>query len=133
MSDISTWTGTGRLGVDAEIRTVGDQTVTEWRMAVSHGYGDKETTSWFKCSMWGRRGNSIAEYLRKGKAVMVSGEFSTKPWTDKEGQPKVDLCIRVNDVKLPPRAQGEGEVSQEQERPPAGRQPASPPSDDIPF
>lgn len=138
MSDISTWCGTGRLGGNAETRTVGDGTVTSFDMAVSHGYGDKETTSWFRCSYWGRRGAAITDYLRKGSAVTVTGEFSTKKWTDKQGQVRDGLEIRVTDVKLPPRGAGTGEGSQEQQRPPPGRQPPTgtgplPPDSDIPF
>ena len=131
MSDISTWSGTGNLGGDAEVKQVGDQTVTEWSMAVNHYSKDKETTSWLRCSMWGGRGSAIAEYLRKGSSVTVTGEFSTRPWTDKQGQPKVELCIRVSNVKLAPKGHAGGNESQGQERPPAGRQQT--PSDDIPF
>ena len=65
---------TGNLGKDAETRAVGDTTVTSFSIATTAGYGDKKKTTWYDCSYWGRAGEGLAPYLKKGQSVAVSGE-----------------------------------------------------------
>lgn len=86
----------GRIGKDAVIRTTqGGDKVTSWSVAVDEGFGDRKRTLWFDASMWGQRGEKLAEYLTKGSNVTVSGELSTR-----EHDGKTYLTIRVNDVTL---------------------------------
>ncbi|MDS1138610.1 single-stranded DNA-binding protein [Nitratireductor indicus] len=87
----------GRLGKDAELRRLpntGDP-VLQFTVAVDDGYGEKKKTLWFDCSLFGKRGQSLAEHLRKGAQVTVSGDFSTR-----EHDGKTYLQIRVNDLTL---------------------------------
>ncbi len=92
----------GRTGKDAETRhtTQTGDSVTSFSVAVDDGYGDKKTTLWFDCSLWGKRGESLAPHLVKGTAVTVSGDLSKR-----EHEGKTYLTVRVNDVTL----QGGGE------------------------
>lgn len=122
-------TFTGSLGKDATTRQAGDNTVTSFSVAVNSGYGDRKTTRWYNCSMWGQRGQKLEQYLTKGSKVAVVGEFSTREW---EG--KTQLECRVSELDL----MGGG---QREERQASGggrsRQPApafdDDLSDEIPF
>ena len=86
----------GNIGKDAITRTTpqGDK-VTSWSVAVEERNGQDKRSLWFDCTLWGKRGESLAQYLTKGGKVAVSGELSTR---DHEG--KTYLTIRVDQVTL---------------------------------
>jgi len=75
----------GNLGADPETRTAGSSNVTELRIAVSTGWGDRKTTTWYRASIWGKSGENAARLLRKGSSVVVSGEFSVREFEKKNG------------------------------------------------
>lgn len=98
---MNTWNFTGNLGRDAETKFVGESSVTEFSVAVKSGYGDKESTAWPRCQMWGTRGEKVAQYLVKGQLVGVSGELSMREYDKKDGSGKgYSLDVRVNDLTL---------------------------------
>jgi single-strand DNA-binding protein len=53
-------------------------------MAINEGYGDKKQTIWVKGSLWGKRAESLAQYLTKGGLVHVEATLSHK-----DGNPRV--------------------------------------------
>ena len=86
----------GRTGKDAELRrTQAGDAVLSFTVAVDDGYGEKKSTVWFDCSLFGKRGQSLEKHLSKGSAVTVSGELSTREYDG-----KTYLQIRVSDVTL---------------------------------
>ena len=101
----------GNIGRTAETRqTQGGDSVTSWTVAVEERAGQNKRTLWFDVSLWGKRGEVLAQYLTKGGKVGVSGEFSTR-----EHDGKTYLTIRANEVTL----MGGGD---RQERDDGGRQ-----------
>ena len=87
-------TVTGGLSRDAELKTTqGGDDILSFSVGSSQGYGDKKTTNWFRCTVWGKRGRSIAEYLTKGTKVTVQGELAIGEY---DGKPQYE--IRVNEV-----------------------------------
>lgn len=95
------WSFTGNLGGDAEQRhTAGGDSVVSFSVGVKSGFGEKASTTWAKCSMFGKRGESVLPYLLKGQLVGVSGEVNNREWQDKEGQKRMSLEVRVNDLTL---------------------------------
>ena len=97
----------GNIGKTAEIRTAGQNKVTGWTVAVDDGYGDNKRTIWFDCNWWGGRGEKVAQYIRKGEKITVSGEMSTR-----EHEGKTYLTVNVNDVKLQGGNSGGGNSQQ---------------------
>lgn len=98
---INVFVFSGNLGKDAEQRFTpsGDSVVT-FSVPVNSGFGDKAITSWIKCNLWGKRGESVMPYLKKGQLVGVSGEFACREYQDKDGQQRYSNEVRVNDVSL---------------------------------
>jgi single-strand DNA-binding protein len=92
---------TGNLGRDAETKYApsGDAIVS-FSVAVKAGYGDKEKTTWIRCTMFGKRGEAVAQYLTKGQLVGVSGEFHLNEYTGKDGTAKASAEVRVSDLTL---------------------------------
>jgi len=93
---MQTITIAGRLARDAELRhTQGGDSVCSFSVAVDQREGKDRSTNWFRVSIWGKRGESLAPYLLKGAAVTVSGSFSVSEY---EG--KTQLNVRANEIAL---------------------------------
>jgi single-strand DNA-binding protein len=90
---------TGNLGRDCETRFLGDG-----KPVISFSLGDSQGKDkpaiWWNCSMFGERGERVAPYLLKGQSVTVVGSVSEREWTDKEGQKRKSMDVRVNDIAL---------------------------------
>ena len=98
---MNVFTFSGNLGKDCEVRyTTGGDPVASFSVAVRAGYGKNESTSWINCTYWGKRGEAVAPYLKKGSMVIVTGEFSMRQWTDKQGQERQDPTVNVRDLTL---------------------------------
>jgi single-strand DNA-binding protein len=86
----------GNVGKDAETRrTQSGDAVTSFSIAVEDRIPKEKGTIWFRCSLWGKRGESLAQYLTKGSKVAVSGELSIEVY---EG--KTNLTVKVDQVTL---------------------------------
>lgn len=92
---MNVFTFIGNLGNDCRSNTVSGQTVVNFSVACKSGFGDKAQTNWIDCALWGKRGESLQQYLTKGQQVVVSGELGTR-----EHDGKTYLTCRVNDVSL---------------------------------
>lgn len=105
----------GRIGKDAVLRFTGEgKPVAGFNVACDVGYGDNKRTLWFSCSLWGKRAESLAEYLTKGTQVTVIGEMSTR-----EHEGKTYLQLRVNDIALQGGVNNPAGNNQAQPAPPA--------------
>jgi len=86
----------GKLGKDAELRsTQSGDSVCGFSVAVDQRSGRDKTTNWYRVSLWGKRGESLNQYLTKGAAVTVTGEFSIGEY---DGKPQ--LNVRAHDIAL---------------------------------
>ena len=93
---MQTITIAGRVGRDAETRsTQNGDSVTGFTVAVDQRNGRDKTTNWWRVSLWGKRGDALAQYLTKGASVTVCGEFSLGEY---DGKPQ--LNIRANGIAL---------------------------------
>ncbi|HRI99368.1 MAG TPA: single-stranded DNA-binding protein [Hyphomonas sp.] len=86
----------GRLGKDAELRrTQGGDPVLSFPVAVDDGYGERKSTMWFDCSVWGKRADALSSHLVKGMAVAVSGDLGKR-----EHDGKTYLTVRVSELTM---------------------------------
>ena len=92
---------TGRIGQDAELRFLPNQTpVCQFSFALTTGYGDKAITTWLRCSVFGKRAETLTPMLTKGIQIGVTGEFTNRPYTDKAGVEKHSPELNVSNVTL---------------------------------
>ena len=125
----------GTIGRDAEIRrTQGGDAVAGFSVAVDNGKdksGNKRETTWFDCSLWGKRGEGLGPYLTKGTRVAITGRPSAR-----EHNGKVYLGCNVDQITLLGGGgdrQPEPRRSQEPEGYGAGGRPGDDMDDSIPF
>jgi len=76
---------TGNLGADAELRSTSGGAVCNFRVAAKDHKGE---TAWFRCALWGKRGESAAKYMTKGSTVTVVGGLR---FTEYQGKPQYEV------------------------------------------
>lgn len=81
----------GHLGADLQLAyTQGGTAVANLRVA-THGTwknreGEKEArTDWHQVVVWGQQAERCAEFLEKGRLVLVTGRLQTRQWTEDAG------------------------------------------------
>lgn len=93
---MKTITIAGNVGKDAITRrTQAGDAVTGWSVAVEERQGQDKRTIWFDVSLWGKRGEALAQYITKGTRIAVAGELSTR-----EHESRTYLTIRADQVTL---------------------------------
>ena len=97
----------GNLTKDPETRTTpSGQTVTNFGLAVNRTWKgqdgqQQEAVSFINCVAWGKPGEIIAQYLNKGRPVLVSGRLDQRSWDDKEsGQKRSTVEVVVEDFNF---------------------------------
>lgn len=158
MADVNHVILIGRLTRDAELKyTSGGMAVCKFAIAVNkrHKQGEQwvEEANFFDIVLWGRSGESLNQYLVKGKQVAVEGELHQNRW-EQDGQARSKIEINANNVQLlGGNAGGQGSSGHSDGFPSTGssapyqKRPAAPPAgqadtddsvppdfpDDIPF
>ena len=96
----------GNLTRDPETRTTPNgQSVTSFSLAVNRTWvqdGEKrESVSYIDCVAWGKPGEIIAQYVAKGRPLLVSGRLDQRSWDDKEtGQKRSKVEVIVEDFNF---------------------------------
>ena len=96
----------GNVGSDPEMRyTPNGNPVTSFSVATNRRYTtaegeQREETEWFRVSAWNRLGETCNQYVVKGMKVFVEGRFSSREWTDQEGQKRTSLEINCNEIQF---------------------------------
>jgi single-strand DNA-binding protein len=100
----------GNLGRDPEMRyTPGGQAVTNMSLATNRRYTNSdgqqiEETIWFRVSVWGRQAESVHQYLRKGRQVLVEGRLvpdengNPRIWNRQDGTPAASFEVNAQRV-----------------------------------
>jgi single-strand DNA-binding protein len=93
----------GNLGRDAELRyTQSGNPVLRFTVAASsvQGTGEmrQEHTDWFNVSLFGKRGEAIAQYLLKGTRVAVVGRLQHRNYTRQDGTSGCSLDVIASEI-----------------------------------
>lgn len=90
---------TGSLGNDAEVKELQDgKKVISFSVGVSQGYKENKTTLWVECAKFGEK-TAVAEFLKKGTKVYISGEPTLHKW-EKDGRSGTTLKLNVSTIEL---------------------------------
>lgn len=95
----------GNLTRDPELRTTpGGQSVASFAVATNRSWQDasgerKEAVEYHEIVAWGKLGELTAQYLAKGRKVMVIGRLQTQSW-EKDGVKRQRTEIVASDVNF---------------------------------
>jgi single-strand DNA-binding protein len=112
MTDINHVVLVGRLTRDAELKSIASgQAVCKFSIAVNrsrkNGEQWEDEPNFFDVVVWGRQGESLHQYLVKGKLVGVDGELRQDRW-QQDGQNRSKVEIVANKIQLLGGSQGGG-------------------------
>ena len=103
----------GNVGKDAELRrTQGGDPVLGFSLAVDNGKdrdGNRKDSTWYDCSIWGKRAEALETHIRKGTKLALMGRPNAR-----EHNGKAYLGIHVDDLTFmgSASAQDSGQQSQ---------------------
>lgn len=104
MGDLSTAVLVGRLTRNAELKfTSLGSAISHFSVATSSRVkkGDQwiNEASFWDVDLWGKRAESLNQYLTKGKLVAVQGDMRQDKW-EQDGQNRMKVKITASDVQL---------------------------------
>jgi single-strand DNA-binding protein len=109
----------GRLGQDPEVKyAASGAAVCNISIATSEKWNDKQTgekqekTEWHRVVFFGKRGEMVAQYFKKGSGIYVEGKLQTDKW-EKEGQTHYTTKIIGNIVEFTDRRESGGGQQQQ--------------------
>ena len=97
----------GNLTRDPEMRTSqGGTSVVKFGMAVNRKFKDQETTCFVDCTAFGRTGEVINQYMKRGRPIFVEGRLEFSSWQDKDGNKRSKLGVVVENFQFLGQGQG---------------------------
>ncbi|MFN4034029.1 MAG: single-stranded DNA-binding protein [Fimbriimonadales bacterium] len=93
----------GRLTRDPELRATPDGiSVVRFTLAVDRGMraGEEEITDFFDVVAFRQLADNVANYVTKGRLVLVEGKLHTRSYTDREGNRRKVFEIVADNVRF---------------------------------
>jgi single-strand DNA-binding protein len=120
----------GRLTRDPELRATPDGTsVVRFAIAVNRTVrpGAEEQVDYFDIVAFRQLADNVANYVTKGRLVLVEGRLQTRSYTDREGNRRKAYEVIADTVRFLERIR-EGEPEADADMPASAAAPAPPPA-----
>lgn len=89
----------GNLTKDPELRvTQTGKSVCSFSIAVKRRMQDE--TDFWDCTAWGKTGETISKNFFKGKEILVEGEMQKRSYTDKDGNRRWAVELKVDNFSF---------------------------------
>lgn len=122
--------GHGRLVRDPELRTYGNEGKKLCRITIASDKQNGDGANYLDCTIFGKRGEAVEKYFRKGDAIVVMGNLDQNNYEDKNGNKRTSWALLVNDWEF---AEKKGNGSGTRPDAPNVDDAFEPVSDDVPF
>lgn len=111
----------GGLTRDVELRsTQGGTAIATFGVAVNDRRKNPQTGEWedspnyVDCVMFGKRAESIGNFIGKGSKVAIEGKLRWSQWQDKSGQKRSKLEVVVDEVEFMSRSKAQNQQQSQQ-------------------
>ncbi len=97
---------TGFVGSDPQVKTVGEQKVASFSIAVSrkNRAGEKQTV-WVRVNAWNRLAEVAEQFIKRGSLIQISADWlRPSAWVDQSGSPQTSLDVDASRLVLLDRA-----------------------------
>lgn len=106
----------GRLVKDPEIKVIEDsgKTVTRFILAVNRPFKNssgEKVVDFIPVAIWGKRGEVIHEYAKKGDAISITGRLQTGSYEDKDGNRKYIYHVVADEFQFVERRKKDEGIS----------------------
>lgn len=127
----------GNITRDPELRTTpGGQNVASFSLAVNRTWRNangeqQEAVDYIDCNAWGKAGEIIAQYMQKGRPILVSGRLQQRSW-EQDGQKRSKVEVVVEDFNFIGGGDSSGGASQgHSNNAPSQQRPAAQKKEDV--
>lgn len=111
MASFNKITIVGFLGRDPELKYTPQGTANcKLSVATTEKRQDREFTTWFRITVWGKQAELCNEYLYKGSQVYIEGRLRQEEYTDREGNKRFSLEVNATDVQFLGKKNDNGEA-----------------------
>jgi len=97
----------GNVGDDPDVRYLSSgDAVANFSLATTDRWKDKNTgenkdaTEWHKIVIFGKLGEVVKQYVRKGSQLYLEGKLRTRKYQDKSGQDKYTTEIHCDQMQM---------------------------------
>jgi single-strand DNA-binding protein len=98
----------GRLTRDPEVRytqSAEPLALASFSIAVDRPFSsnrdsNQPTVDFFNCTCWGKRGENIGKYFKKGNRIVVVGRIQNRTWVDQNNQKRYSTDIVVDEFEF---------------------------------
>ena len=124
----------GRMTRDAELRyTPSDQAVATFALAVNRNFknqdGEREA-DFVKCVIWRQQAENLANWVKKGALIGVTGRIQTRSYKNQQGQRVYDTEVVAESFQL---LESRGQQSNSQDGSFGNSSPMDIQDEDLPF
>lgn len=96
----------GNLTRDPDLRyTPNGTAVCSFDLAINSYFKDnkgerKEVATFVPITIWRKQAETTAEFMKKGRPVLIEGRLKQERWTDKEGKNRSRLTVTASIVRF---------------------------------
>ena len=97
----------GRIGQDPKLSySTAGQPIANFSLATDEGYKDKqsgqkvERTEWHRIVCFRQQAEFVANYLGKGRLILVEGKLQTRKWQAQDGGDRYTTEIVANNIQF---------------------------------
>ena len=90
----------GNLTKDPELRYTKNNTpVASYTIAVNTGYGELQETNYINITTWGKAGEFISKYFKKGQSIAITGRLKNKNY-ESNGVKHYGMEVVTEDIEF---------------------------------
>ena len=90
----------GNLTKDVELRhTKNNIAVASYTIAVNTGYGELQETSYINITTWGKAGEFVSKYFKKGQSIALTGRLKNKNY-ESNGVKHYGMEVVTEDIEF---------------------------------
>jgi len=95
----------GNIGKDPELRQIpGGDSVLNFSIGVNESWKGKdgskqERVEWMNCSLFGKRADALAQYLKKGSRILVEGRLRSDKY-EKNGETRYSTKVILSEIVM---------------------------------
>lgn len=90
----------GNLTKDVELRYTKNNTpVASYTIAVNTGYGELQETNYINITTWGKGGEFVSKYFKKGQSIAITGRLKNKNY-ENNGVKHYGMEVITEDIEF---------------------------------
>lgn len=94
------WIGCGRLTKDPVVKYNNDNAVARFNLAVNRRFSKDGEADFISCVAFGKQGEFVEKYARKGMKFDVVGRIQTGNYKDKDGKTVYTTDVVVEEIEF---------------------------------